>query len=155
MSFGEHDEKGNLSQMTIVKQGIVPQPITINWREVPIVENFNSAQHYLQFLTSPEKALEIVDRLIDNYEINNSRPGDILRAAGLFAPSLPSVDRQKVMRDINSKAPISPPLLVKDTKNRRLHIADGYEVICALYYTDKAHYIPCHVTAWDSAEETA
>lgn len=138
-----------------IKLGIVPERIAINWREVPQIENFNSAQHYLALLTSPEKALEIVDRLIDNYEINKSRPGDILRAAGLFAPSMPSVDRQKVMRDINSKKPISPPLLVKDTKSRRLHIVDGYETVCALYYSDKAHYIPCHVTAWDSESEMA
>ena len=135
-----------------IKLGIVPEGIAVNWRAYPEIQSFTRAQEYLSLLTSPEKASEIADRLQEKYEIKYVKSGDILRAAGLFAPSMPTVERQKVIRDINSKQFLNPVLLVKGTKGHTLHIADGYETVCALLYRDKGHEIPCHVTAWDSDE---
>lgn len=141
--------------MDVISEEMHPRQVVICWKAIPESNNFIAANSYLKLLTSPLKANEITDRLHDNYEVHYRRPGDILRAAGQYPATLYNSDRQKVMRDINSKLSLSPPLLVLDTHNHKIHIADGYETVAALYFHNPATYIPCRVTPWDSDEERA
>lgn len=138
--------------MDLIQAEIQPQDKTINWRAYPAIENFQRAQSYLELLTSLDKASEIVDRLQEDYELRYHGPGDILRAAGLFAPMLSNGECNKVIRDINSKLYLNPPLLVIDPKNTKLHIAHGYEVVAAVHFYDSGAKVPCHITAWDSPD---
>lgn len=137
--------------MAIIKRGIVPDSQTISWMSYPQMHAFKRAQDYLKLITSLEKAVELMERLQENYELRYCRPGEILRAAALFPPVFPSDEFNKVIRDINSKVHFDPILLVRDEKNRRLHIADGFQVVTAAYFLDREATVPCHVTAWDLA----
>lgn len=141
--------------MVINKMGIVPHRQTICWSGLPHSLDYSHAHSYLQILTSPEKASEIVDRLIDEYEVQHWNSGRILRAAGLFPSAMPNEQVNKVIREINSKQPLSPVLLVRDARNRRIHIAHGYEVIAGVNHHDPNASVACHVTAWDCDAEKA
>jgi hypothetical protein len=137
--------------MVINKLGIMPELATISWKQYPDERQYESALSYLEIVSSPNKASEIVDRLIDNSEIHYWHSGDILRAAGLFPPVVPNGDFYQVIRDINSNVSLNPPLIVQSLKQQRIHIASGYEVIAAVHMHNTRATIPCHVTAWDLA----
>lgn len=141
--------------MVISKQGIVPAKEVISWKGIPDTLSYSKAHSYLHILTSPEKASEIVDRLIDEYDVQYSNVIDILRAAGNF-PAITFTERtNKVIRDINSKVSLNPPLIVKDTKERRIHIVSGYETLVGVYHHNPNASVPCHVTAWNSPKESS
>ena len=70
---------------------------------------------------------------------------DIFRASAL---SLLGVSNSHVIKDqkkIESGAAIAPLLLVRDTFNGKLIIADGYHRLCAVYSFDEDALIPCKI----------
>jgi hypothetical protein len=129
----------------------MPDRATISWKQFPDERHYESALSYLEIVGSPNKASELLDRLIDHSEVHYWRSGDILRAAGLFPPVVPNGDFYQVIRDINSNVSLNPPLIVKSLTQQRIHIASGYEVIAAVHMHNTKATIPCHVTAWDLA----
>ena len=70
---------------------------------------------------------------------------DIFRASGLsllgISNSHVEHDRKKVL----SGESLSPLLLVRDTSNQRVIIADGYHRMCAVYSFDEDAVIPCKI----------
>lgn len=136
----------------MIKRGIMPQRVGINWDKNPEIQNYLEAFQYLKLLTSLEKSREIVDRLKDQTEVLYRQPLTILRAAGLFHLRATELAMQEKLREINSNVPQRPVLLVNSEKNQKLHIVDGYETVCAVYHHDRSRFIPCIVTSWDSPE---
>ena len=137
--------------MVINKLGIMPELTTISWKQFPDGREYELALSYLEIVGSPNKASELIDRLIDDPDIHYWRSGDILRAAGLFPPVVPNGDFYQVIRDINSNVHLNPPLIIKSLTQQRIHIASGYEVSAAVHMHNTKATIPCHVTAWDLA----
>ena len=70
---------------------------------------------------------------------------DIFRASGLsllgVSNSHVEVDRKKII----SGQALSPILLVRDTKNGKVIIADGYHRICAVYSYNEDALVPCKI----------
>ncbi len=70
---------------------------------------------------------------------------DIFRASGL---SLLGVSNSHVERDrkkITAGKSLSPLLLVRDSANGKVIIADGYHRLCAVYSCDEDAVIPCKI----------
>jgi len=70
---------------------------------------------------------------------------DIFRASALpllgVANSHVSKDKERIL----SKEKLSPILLIRDSKNGKVIIADGYHRMCAVYYYDEDAIIPCQI----------
>ena len=77
--------------------------------------------------------------------ISKFKAKDIFRASEL---SLLGVSNSHVLKDqkkIESGAAIAPLLLVRDTYNGKVIIADGYHRLCAIYSFDEDAVIPCKI----------
>jgi disulfide oxidoreductase YuzD len=121
------------------KQGKAPQ-----W--LPDVEehDYPAAASYLSLIYPGKQAATIVARLRSASRMQ-FKAKDIFRASGL---SLLGVSNSHVTRDrkkIENKSALSPLLLVRDSENRRVIIADGYHRLCAVYQFDEDAMIPCKI----------
>jgi hypothetical protein len=70
---------------------------------------------------------------------------DIFRASGL---SLLGVSNSHVKTDrkkLKAGKALSPLLLIRDPRNGKVIIADGYHRLCAVYSYDEDALIPCKI----------
>ena len=70
---------------------------------------------------------------------------DIFRASRLSLLGVSNSHVQKDTQKINKGIPLSPLLLVRDTPNGLVIIADGYHRLCAVYGFDEDAWIPCRI----------
>jgi hypothetical protein len=133
----------------MMKLGIVPEALTINWTEDIPDESFNSATQYLALLTSLNKAIEIADRLREYEYVRYQPSGTILRAAGLCALRDTDILVQNKIREIGSKSSIPYPLLVQSRRGDKVHLVDGYEAVSAAYHLAPERSVPCIIVPWD------
>ena len=117
---------------------------SIKWLDAPEVHDFPAALSYLRLIYEDAAASVLVEKL-------KAAPGtefkakDILRASQL--PVLPgdnihlTADLKKIKKDIS----LSPILLVRDSANEKVVIADGYHRTCAVYSLNEDAVIPCRI----------
>lgn len=120
------------------------EAVEITW--LPDVEehDYPAAQSYLSLLYAQAQAEEFVFRL-RSAAITQFKAKDIFRASGL---SLLGVSNSHVDKDrarIGNGTPLSPLLLVRDSGNGKLVIADGYHRLCAVYGFDEDAWIKCKI----------
>ena len=99
---------------------------------------------YLRLIYDDQTAAETVEKL-------RAAPMTVFKAKDIFrASNLPLLgisnervehDQKKIKKDI----PLSPLLLVRDTNNGKVVIADGYHRLCALYSYEEDSLIPCKI----------
>lgn len=124
--------------MTMNKQ------MQIIWLGKPEELDYAAAMSYLSLLYDKKKTTKLVDKL-RNAVMTTFKAKDIFRASTL---SLLGVSNSHVLKDkkkIQSKEKLSPILLVRDSKNGKVIIADGYHRMCAVYYYDEDAIIPCQI----------
>ncbi len=114
--------------------------MALRWLDDPEHHDYAAANDFLSLVLEPEKAERLVERLRSAKTVHR-KAKDILRASGL-AP-LPT-DNPHVARDLR-KDRLSPILLVRDPKTRKLIVADGYHRVCASYWADEDTEIPCRL----------
>jgi hypothetical protein len=77
--------------------------------------------------------------------ISRFKAKDIFRASELsllgVSNSHVEKDRSKIIEGI----PLSPILLVRDERNAKVIIADGYHRMCAVYSFNEDEFIPCKI----------
>ncbi|MEI7708956.1 MAG: hypothetical protein WCI90_11855 [Chlorobium sp.] len=116
----------------------------IKWLSAPEDHDYPAAKSYLSILFEETFAKKIVKEL-KKTPISKFKAKDIFRASSL---SLLGVSNSHVLKDqkkIESGAAIAPLLLVRDTFNGKLIIADGYHRLCAVYSFDEDAVIPCKI----------
>jgi hypothetical protein len=116
----------------------------IKWRSEPEEQDYPAALSYLSLLYDIKKATAGVNRL-RRAAIAKFKAKDIFRASGL---SLLGISNAHVERDrakIRSGRALSPLLLIRDSINGRVIIADGYHRLCAVYSYDEDAVIPCKI----------
>ncbi len=122
----------------------MPKPQKIGWLDRPEKHNYPAALSYLSLLYPEAKAKSLVSKL-SRAPIITFKAKDIFRASGL---SLLGVSNSRVQRDrekIKNGIALSPLLLVRDSANGKLVIADGYHRLCAVYSVDEDVPIPCKI----------
>ena len=118
--------------------------VSVKWLPKPESKDYEAARSYLGLLFAKKPVAKLVGDL-ENAPVSSFKAKDIFRASRL--PLLPitnshvATDKKK----ITSKQKLSPLLLVRDSRNSKLIIADGYHRMCAVYYFNEDADIPCQI----------
>ena len=120
--------------------------IKIKWLDEPKESNYPAAKSYLNLIYDDVHVEKIVNQLL-NAEVTSFKAKDIFRASSL---SLLGVSNDRVEHDrkkIKDSEALSPILLVRDSVNGKVIIADGYHRLCAVYSFDEDLEIPCKIVS--------
>jgi len=116
----------------------------IKWLDEPAAHDYPAALSYLLLLYEKPVAAAHVARL-KRAALSEFKAKDIFRASRL---PLLGVNNSHVRKDqlaIESGGRLSPLLLVRDSANGQVIIADGYHRLCAVYAFDEDAVIPCKI----------
>ena len=113
------------------------------WRADPEEHDYPAAVDYLELLFEKPKVVSAVSRLKNSPTIVK-KAKDILRASQL--PLLPktNIHVKENLKKVKNGDKLSPVLLV--THDAKLHIADGYHRVCAIYLLSEDLNVPCRLT---------
>jgi hypothetical protein len=118
--------------------------IHIQWSSEPEEHDYPAAESFLSLLYDRRRVTRLLKRL-KQAPISKFKAKDIFRASGLsllgISNSHVEKDRKKILRGEK----LSPLLLVRDEKNGKLVIADGYHRMCSVYSFDEDALIPCKI----------
>jgi hypothetical protein len=132
-------EPGSIFSFTIAMK-----TIAIKWLKKPEEDNYPSALLFLS-LIYPERTAERYVKALKTSATREFKAKDIFRASAL--PMLSS-DNSHVKEDyqkIKKGEKISPLLLVRDSANGKVIIADGYHRLCAVHSFDEDALISCRI----------
>jgi hypothetical protein len=110
----------------------------------PEDHNYPAALSYLSLIYDEGTATKIVDDL-RAAPISQFKAKDIFRSSSLSLLGVSNSHVDKDRKKIKKGASLSPILLVKDTTNGKVVIADGYHRMCAVYSFDEDAVIPCKI----------
>lgn len=118
--------------------------LTIAWLKEPEAKDYPAALSYLSLLYDEAVAQRHVTAL-RRAAPSEFKAGDVLRASGLplLAASNPHVEKD--LQKIRAAQALSPLLLLRDSPNGRVIVADGYHRLCAVCLHDEDAAIPCRI----------
>jgi len=118
--------------------------IEINWLPVPEGHDYPAAKSYLRLLYDERTAAAQVEKL-RRARMSKFKSKDIFRASRLSLPDISNYHEKKDRKKIKAGESLSPLLLIRDDKNGKVVIADGYHRLCAVYSFDEDAVIPCKI----------
>ena len=116
----------------------------IKWLTGPEDKNYPAAASYLNLLYDEITVKALVKRL-KKAGISQFKAKDIFRASCLSVLGVSNSHVEKDQRKIKESKQLSPILLVRDVKNKKIIIADGYHRMCAIYSYNEDACIPCKI----------
>lgn len=116
----------------------------IMWLSQSEEHDYPAAMSYLSLLVD-EKTATMYVRQLRRAGVLKFKAKDIFRASGLSLLGVSNAHVQTDRKKILSGKKLSPLLLVRDTKNGKVVIADGYHRLCAVYSYDEDAVIPCKI----------
>ena len=116
----------------------------IHWLIEPEDHDYPAALSYLSLLYDEKSAAARVNKL-KSASIAEFKAKDIFRASGLSLLGVSNDHVEKDKEKIKSGSALSPLLLVRDSDNGKVIIADGYHRLCAVYSYDEDAVIPCKI----------
>jgi len=122
----------------------MPDKVEIKWLGKPEEHDYPAALSYLALIYDEQKAAIYVKKL-KRAPISEFKAKDIFRASGLSLLGISNAHLEKDQRKIQSGHELSPLLLVRDSANGKVIIADGYHRLCAVYSHDEDAVIPCKI----------
>jgi len=118
--------------------------IEISWLGKPQDHDYTSAMSYLSLLYDKKVTATRVNKL-RHAPMVEFKAKDIFRASALPLLGIANSHVLRNKKKILSKEKLSPILLVRDSQNGKVIIADGYHRMCAVYYYDEDAVIPCQI----------
>lgn len=106
--------------------------IEIKWLSEPGENNYPSAASYLSLIYDDKTVAAVVSKL-KTAPAATFAAKDIFRASGLSLLGISNSHVEKDRERIKDGKPLSPILLVRDSRNSKVIIADGYHRMCAVY----------------------
>jgi hypothetical protein len=122
----------------------MPKNVEIKWLSEPEEKDYPAALSYLCLLYDEQKATAYVNQL-KRASTSQFKAKDIFRASGLSLLGISNAHVEKDQQKIQSGRELSPLLLVRDSVNGKVIIADGYHRLCAVYSKDEDAVIPCKI----------
>jgi hypothetical protein len=122
----------------------MPDQIEIKWFSEPEEHNYPAALSYLRLIYDGQTAADYVARLRDA-TLSEFKAKDIFRASSLSLLGISNRHVEKNQTKIEKQHELSPLLLVRDTNNGKVIVADGYHRLCAVYSYDEDSIIPCKI----------
>ncbi|MFZ1039875.1 MAG: hypothetical protein WCA79_15505 [Anaerolineales bacterium] len=116
----------------------------IKWLGEPEEHDYPAALSYLQLLYEDNLANAYVEKL-RQAPVAQFKAKDIFRASGLSLLGTSNSHVEKDQHKIETGKELSPLLLVRDSTQSKLIIADGYHRLCAVYSFDEDAIIPCKI----------
>mgnify|MGYP002084428294 FL=1 len=116
----------------------------INWLSEPEAHNYPAALSYLSLIYDEQTAIGYVDNL-KQAKLSEFKAKDIFRASNLSLLGISNTQVKKNQQKIQSGNQLSPILLVRDSVNGKVIVADGYHRLCAIYTYDEDAIIPCKI----------
>ena len=116
----------------------------IKWLDAPEDHDYPAAASYLSLIYDNQDVKRLVKRLRKS-PIVEFRAKDIFRASGLSLLGISNSHVEKDRKRIRAGKKLSPILLVRDERDSRLIIADGYHRMCSVYSFDEDAVIPCKI----------
>jgi hypothetical protein len=77
--------------------------------------------------------------------ISQFKAKDLLRASGLSVLGQSNAHVEKDKEKIKAGKQLSPLLLIRDSVNGKVIVADGYHRLCAVYAHDENATVPCKI----------
>ena len=113
---------------------------------LPDVEehDYPAAESYLNLIYPGKQAARLVSQLRAASPVQ-FKAKDIFRASGLSQLGVSNSHVEKDRKKIRAGKCLSPLLLVRDEKGRKVVIADGYHRLCAIYQFDEDAMILCKI----------
>ena len=113
---------------------------------LPNVEkhDFEAAASYLA-LIYPRARCKTIVAALRAANVVQFRAKDIFRASQLSLLGISNLHVDKDRAQIDKGEALSPLLLVRDEKNGKVVVADGYHRLCAVYQVDEDAWIPCKI----------
>ena len=118
--------------------------VEIKWLSEPEEHDYPSALSYLSLLYDEQTATTYVSKL-KRTSISEFKAKDIFRASGLSSLGISNSHVKTDQQKLQSGDELSPLLLVRDSVNGKVVIADGYHRLCAVYAYDEDAVIPCKI----------
>ncbi len=118
--------------------------VNIKWLSGPQKQDYPSALSYLSLIYKESAAKAFVKKL-KRAPISEFKAKDIFRASRLSLLGISNAHVEKDQRKIKSGQGLSPLLLIRDSDNGKVVIADGYHRLCAVYAFDEDAVIPCKI----------
>ncbi len=118
--------------------------IEIKWLPEPEEKDFPAAASYLCLIYDDETTKALVSKL-KKAPMSQFKAKDIFRASGLSLLGISNFHVEKDREKIKNGTPLSPVLLVRDERNGKVTVADGYHRMCAVYSFNEDEVISCKI----------
>jgi hypothetical protein len=116
----------------------------VQWLAEPEDHDYPAAQSYLSLIFDDATAKILAGKL-KSAPMTQFKAKDIFRASWLSLLGTGNSHVKKNQQKIRAGEKMSPVLLVRNTANGRVLIADGYHRVCAVYTFDEDAIIPCKI----------
>ncbi len=116
----------------------------IKWLDTPEEHDYPAAESYLSIIYDAKTVASFLQKL-KIVPISSFRSKDIFRASGLSLLGVSNSHGKKDQQKVLDGKSLSPLLLVRDSANGKVVIADGYHRMCAVYGLDEEAVIPCKI----------
>jgi disulfide oxidoreductase YuzD len=118
-----------------------PQP---KWLEDVEDHDFDAAVSYLGLIYTGKRSARLVAAL-RAAKPSRFKAKDIFRASQLSLLGVSNSHVNKDRKKIKKGVSLSPLLLVRDRRNGKVVVADGYHRLCAVYQVDEDAWVPCKI----------
>ena len=115
-----------------------------NWLAKPEKHDYPAAVSYLSLIYDERTAAKYAKALA-RAPMTAFKAKDIFRASELPLLGITNSHVRKNQKKITAGKKLSPLLLVRDPRNGKLVIADGYHRMCAVYLFDEDALVPCKI----------
>ena len=116
----------------------------IRWFRKPEEHDYPAALSYLCLVYDKRTAKGWV-RQLKRARMSAFKAKDVFRASSLSLLGVSNLHVEKDRKKIQKGKKLSPLLLVRDSRNGKVVIADGYHRLCAVYSFDEDALIPCKI----------
>jgi hypothetical protein len=116
----------------------------IIWLINPEDHDYRASLSYLSLIFDIKSAKVLV-KALRKASITSFKAKDIFRSSGLSLLGISNIHVERNTEKIHAGIGLSPLLLVRNVRQRRLIIADGYYRLCSVYLIDEDADIPCKI----------
>ena len=116
----------------------------IIWLTKPGDNDYQASLSYLSLIFDIKSAKKLVKSL-KKASMTSFKAKDIFRSSGLSLLGISNGHVEKSTKKLQTGIRLPPLLLVRDDRQRRLIIADGYHRLCSVYLIDEDANIPCKI----------
>ena len=114
------------------------------WLQKPEKHDYPAAKNYLSLIFDKKQVNKLVESL-KKAKMDSFKAKDIFRASGLSLLGISNAHVKENTIKIKNGEKMSPILLVRDSANGKVIVADGYHRMCAVYSISEDAVIPCKI----------